>query len=139
MSAVLTLGEAIDRFDVDVLEHLDRQMTVPVLSGLQLQGDVAVVPTGANPKSGTEVPAEGIPVVRGENGGNTHLLLAEGDVRYNVLTPDPGVLSIGVLSVPEDATAFLAHPEHGYLGIGPGVYEIRRQREQAEEQRLVAD
>lgn len=29
--------------------------------------------------------------------------------------------------------------ERGYLGVAPGSYELRRQREQADELRLVAD
>lgn len=35
--------------------------------------------------------------------------------------------------------AGVAHPEHGFSGIGAGTYEVRRQREQADEIRLVAD
>jgi len=37
------------------------------------------------------------------------------------------------------ALAELGHPEHGYNGIAPGSYEIRRQREMAEEIRMVQD
>ena len=141
--STITLGEAIDRHGVDVLDHLDRGLEVPVLAGLQLQGDVAVVPNAiANTGTATTpVPAAGVPVVRGENGGNTHLLLADGPVMFDLY--DNGnarsVVGLGVLTVPDDATAWLAHPEHGYVGIAPGTYEIRRQREQAEEERLVAD
>ncbi|KBR63579.1 hypothetical protein X425_02408 [Mycobacterium avium XTB13-223] len=35
--------------------------------------------------------------------------------------------------------AVLCHPEHGFNRIAPGSYEIRRQREMAEEIRMVAD
>lgn len=135
------LSMLIDRHGVDVLEHLDRDALVPALAGLQAQGDVIVVPAPMVGGRLTEpcgaVPADGVVVVRGENGGNTHLLLAEGDVRYD---PDSGGgLRLGALRVPVGAVAYLAHPEHGYLGIAPGAYEIRRQREQADELRLVAD
>ena len=41
--------------------------------------------------------------------------------------------------VPDGATAYVAHPEHGYMGVGPGVYEVRRQREMADVIRVVAD
>jgi hypothetical protein len=41
--------------------------------------------------------------------------------------------------VPDRSTAYLGHPEHGYLGITPGSYEIRRQREMAGVARMVAD
>lgn len=132
-----TLEQAIDRFQVDVHEHLDRDELIPMLSGLQRQGDVLVLPASA--KATTPVPAAGFPVVRGEAGGNTHLLLAIGDVRFDVKSVSATNLTLGVLTVGPDAEAFLAHPEHGYLGIAPGDYEIRRQREQADELRLVAD
>lgn len=133
-----TLAEAIDRFDVDVHSHLDRTFEIPVLPGLQRQGDVIVVPT-KRAIATTNVPASGFPVVRGEAGGNTHLLLAAGDVRFDQRPVSATNLTLGVLTVGKEAEAFLAHPEHGYLGIAPGDYEIRRQREQADELRLVAD
>lgn len=133
-----TLAEAIDRFDVDVHAHLDRAFEIPVLTGLQRQGDVIVVPT-KKAVAVTKVPAAGFPVVRGEAGGNTHLLLASGDVRFDQRPVSATNLTLGVLTVGPDAEAFLAHPEHGYVGIAPGDYEIRRQREQADELRLVAD
>ena len=41
---VTTLADAITRFDVDVHDHLDRDEIVPVLAGLQRQGDVIIVP-----------------------------------------------------------------------------------------------
>lgn len=134
------LADLIDRHGVDVLEHLDRQVSVPTLDGLQFQGDVAVIPTRElGIGAGAVVPTAGIPVVRGENGGNTHLLLAQGDVRFAAAEQAPQSLRLGVLTVQAGATAFLAHPEHGYCGIAAGTYEIRRQREQADEIRIVAD
>lgn len=137
-----TLSTLIDRHGIDVDEHLDRQVDIPVLAGLQAQGDIIVIPatvaglrvTAANP-----VPQAGVPVVRGENGGNTHLLLAEGDVRWDGRTPRDQELSLGTLTVHPGAVAHLAHPEHGYASIAPGTYVIRRQREQADEIRLVQD
>lgn len=110
-------------------------LTVPVLDCLQVQGDVAVIPTRPSAKPGTQVPAAGHPVVRGENGGNTHLLA--GDVVW--AESNASGADLGVLTVPEDGTAWLLHPEHGANGIGPGCYLLRRQREQADELRLVAD
>jgi len=132
----MKLADLIDRHDVDVLAHLDREVDVPVLTAPQAQGDLIVLPSRRK-YDGQAVPAEGIPVVRGENGGNTHTLLAGG----------PGVLwmasrtlpDLGVVHVPSGSTAYLAHPEHGYTGIGEGTYTIRRQRQQADEIRMVAD
>lgn len=131
----MILNDLIDKTGVDVLAHLDRQVEVPVLRGMQRQGDIIVIPASVGESGGTSVPAEGVPVVRGENGGNTHLLLADGAVSWKVAS---GQL-IGRLTVAEGSAAYLAHPEHGYMGIAPGSYTIHRQREQADEIRIVAD
>ena len=141
--ATATLAQLIDRHQVDVLEHLDRQAGIPILTGLQMQGDVAVIPATDQraPALGTavRVPAEGIPVVRGESGGNTHLLLADGPAKWTPIARANNGLDLGILTVPAGSAAYLAHPEHGYCGIGAGEYTVRRQREQADEIRLVAD
>lgn len=136
------LAQLIDRHGVDVLEHLDRDVTVPVIAGLQAQGDIIVIPAAMSrpaQTATTAVPKDGVAVVRGENGGNTHLLLPDGDVRWDAAAPRAGELRLGVLTVAAGSTGYLAHPEHGYTGIAPGTYEIRRQREQANEIRLVQD
>lgn len=139
MTSSITLNEAITRYDVDVLDHLDRAATIPVVSHAGRQGDVIVLARKGRKTATTPVPVAGVPVVRGENGGNTHLLLAEGPVMFDGRTPTPGDLNLGTLTVPAGSTAFLAHPEHGYLGVAPGCYVIRRQREQADELRMVQD
>lgn len=134
-----TLATLIDQTGVDVLDYLDREALVPILTGLQIQGDVAVVPhrPGKSARVAIAVPAEGVAVVRGESGGNTHLLLAEGPCSW---TETPTVsLTIGIIDVPGGSVAYMAHPEHGYLAIGPGSYSVNRQREQADELRVVAD
>jgi hypothetical protein len=133
-----TLSALIDRHGIDVEHHLDRDSLVPVHIGPQRQGDVLVLPR-AGKAATTVVPAAGVPVVRGEAGGNTHLLLADGPVFCDVRTPDVRDLTLAVVTVPEGSTAYLAHPEHAYSGIGPGRYVIRRQREQADIIRMVAD
>lgn len=134
---MITVKEAIARYGVDVDPHLDRQATVPVVSRLGRQGDVLIVAVSLVRDAGQPVPIEGLPVVRGEVGGNTHLLLASGDVRFQPAARAGQVL--GVLTVADNATAYLAHPEHSYLGVAPGVYEVRRQREQRDVIALVAD
>jgi len=134
-----TYADVMTRHDVTIPSHLEAQAEVPILSGLQFQGDVAIIPRRkgktANP---SPVPAEGVPVVRGENGGHTHLLVAAGPVSWSPTTTATGQ-TLGTVGVPEGSTAFLLHPEHGAMGLAPGSYELRRQREQAEEIRLVAD
>lgn len=124
-----TLGEAISRHGIDVDGHLDRQALIPVLAGLQAQGDVLVVPRPQRKPAETEVLRDGVAVVRGEFGGNTHTLLAEGDVRFDAVPEAEESLDLGVLTVAEGAVAYLAHPEHAYSGIAPGTYVLRRQRE----------
>ncbi len=135
-----TLAQMIDEHGVQVDDHLDRDLTVPASAALQRQGDIIVIPAAVARPAGhatTPVAREGVAVVRGESGGNTHLLLASGDVFYDA-QPASG-LDLGVLTVAPDAVGYLAHPEHGYCGIAPGTYVVRRQREQADEVRMVAD
>ena len=131
-----TLSTLTERFGTEVLDHLD-DAEVHALAGMQRQGDVLIAPaTPGDLGQFRDVPLKGIVVVRGESGGNTHRLLADGPVLYRA-TSHAQVLA--EVSVPQGATAYLAHPEHGYLGIAPGHFTIRRQREQADQIRLVAD
>ena len=139
---MITIEQAIERFGVEIDDHLDRQAQIPVLAGLQSQGDTITVPAVMVPgltAATTPVPAAGYPVVRGEAGANTHLLMADGKVFYDAAPTSSTDLRLGTLTVADRATAFLIHPEHGAAGIAPGTYEIRRQREQADEVRVVAD
>ena len=133
--SITTLADIEQQFDVTHLEHLDRDAAIPTVTEIAAQGDVLVVRTDKAPAS-TAVPREGIPVVRGENGGNTHLLI--GDATFDAATSRDGLL-LGRVTVADGATALLSHPEHGGLLIAPGTYEIRRQREQAQEIRMVTD
>lgn len=122
---------------VQIPDHLRGQVEVPVLAGMQRQGDLLVIPTTPPTDSGTLVPAEGVPVIRGEAGGNTHLLAGDGPLTW---LPAPTVgQTLGTVTIPDGVTGYLMHPEHGYQGIAPGSYTIRRQREQADEIRYVAD
>lgn len=140
MTTGITLNEAIDRFRVDVLDHLDRALAVPVVDEIGRQGDVLILARAARAKTATTpLPTAGFPAVRGEAGGNTHLLLGDGPVFYDQLSVSAASLDLGVLTIPPGSTAYLAHPEHAYLGIASGNYVLRRQREQADVMRLVAD
>ena len=134
-----TTTQMIEATGVPVCTEQDLDIDIPVLAGIQRQGDVLVRPA-IGVQATTPVPATGTPVVRGESGGNTHAIYpADGPVYCDVTTPSARSLRVALLSVPEGSTAYLAHPEHGYMGIAPGSYEIRRQREMAEEIRMVAD
>jgi len=132
-----TTTELTTATGVSVVTTVD-DIEIPVLSGLQRQGDVMVIP--ADVATTTAVPPAGAAVVRGENGGNTHAIYAaDGPVFCDVQAGSATDLRVALLSVPAGSTAYLAHPEHGFMGIGPGSYEIRRQREMAKELRMVAD
>lgn len=124
----MILSELLDTGDD--LRALARQLDVPVVAGLQHQGDVSVVPATmvtdyVRPRR--PVPAAGVAVVRGEATGNTHLLLAAGDVLFDQART--GGITLGHLLVPDGAEAYLDHPEHGDSGIAPGRYVLRRKRE----------
>ncbi len=110
---------------------------IPVLTTAQVQGDVIAVPSKPGADKGREIPSEGVVVVRGENGGNTHALFGKG--YWREVTPQRGALTLGVLTVETGEVVHLHHPEHGYNAFGPGTYTFKRQREQAEEIRLVQD
>ncbi len=127
---------------VSIVTDIDPSIDIPVSAGMQRQGDVLLIPlvSGAG-KVVDAVPPGGTPVVRGENGGNTHAIYAaDGPVFCDSVAATGERLMVAHLSVPDGSTAYLGHPEHGFLGIAAGEYEIRRQREHAEEMsRLVAD
>lgn len=132
---MITLAKLEADFGLTYDEHLDREAEIPTVKDAPApQGDVMVRPVAGLTPAITPVPAEGVAVVRGENGGNTHLLVGKAffDFRENGLV-------IGVVTVPDGATALLSHPEHGGFLIAPGSYEIRRQREQKDEIEMVRD
>ncbi len=131
-----TYAELLGQHEIEVPAHLVGDAEVPVITGMQRQGDVFVLPTRAGKVAGLEpIPPQGLAVVRSESGGNTHLLVAEGAVSY---APRNTRADLGTLVV-DKGTAWLLHPEHGAQGIGKGTYLIRRQVEQADEIRIVAD
>lgn len=136
-----TYSELLGSHQVEIPAHLTADAEIPVLSGMQRQGDIMVIPARAAKIAGQKpVPVEGIAVVRGEAGGNTHLLVADGPgVLYAARQATAANPDLGTLTVPEGSAAYLLHPEHGASGHGPGDYIIRRQVEAAEQARLVAD
>jgi hypothetical protein len=142
MTATLTNGAVLARHEIntDGIEHLD--LECPVLTGPQAQGDVLIVPVEASKDRGEKIPTEGITVVRGEaRGGNAHILhVLEGEAFWGSSPNADTELRQGVLTVPDGASATLIHTqEHNVIGIGPGTYEVRRQREFAGEWRRVSD
>lgn len=136
-----TLAEITTRTGFAVLEHLEAEAHVPVLGGLQAQGDLLIVPLADGSPvthlTATPVSADGIAVIKPVGTGHEHRLFAGAPGTATFGFASTGSQDIGVLECTEPA--FLLHPEHGATGIAPGTYVLRRQREQAEEERLVAD
>jgi hypothetical protein len=140
---VKTLAEVTRATGFEVLEHLEAEAQVPVLGGLQAQGDLFIVPLAdASPLAEgydvKTVPPEGIAVIEAAGSGHEHRLFAgmPGTATLGIANTAAGQ-DIGVLECTEPA--YMLHPEHGATGIAPGGYVLRRQREQAGEERLVAD
>jgi hypothetical protein len=134
-----TLAEVTEATGFEVLEHLEAEAQIPVLAGLQAQGDLIVVPApgrSSDSGKGQLVPAAGVAVIEAQGGGHEHRLFASvpGTVTW---APRTGGQDIGLAECTEPA--YLLHPEHGATGLAPGAYILRRQREQADEERLVAD
>lgn len=136
----MTYEEALTKVGVTVPDHLIADAEVPVLTGPQAQGDLLIVPTDRSTVKLLPVPDEGVQVVFGEATGNSHFLHRGFD--------SPGVLyarvtdgqCLAVVAVPTGESAQLIHTdEHGANGIGPGLYEIREKREQADQIRRVTD
>ncbi len=114
----------------------------------QAQGDLMVIPAdGKVPDATASIPPVGVPLVRGA-GGHTHLLMGRGVL----WAPGrDGAQTVGTVTVPDGAVGYLAHgdgspasalareADHGLVAFGPGTYVIRRQREQADVIRMVAD
>lgn len=131
----MELANLLDMTGLDVLDHLERDITVPVVDGLQAQGDLIVVPAAVLATVTTspgahwrEVPASGVELVRGVAGGNPHTLAADADTcRWTPHVSDR--LRLTIAAVVNTAPAYLIHPEHGATGIAPGRWYVRRQQE----------
>jgi hypothetical protein len=134
-----TIADLVEVYGLDVLDHLDRQVDVPLDTGPAPQGDVICVPAGLDPDApvgGTSVPVgrDGVVVVSGVH--DHTLVAAPGTARW---TPNrSGGLIVGVVECAEPV--LLHHVEHGYRRLAAGRWVIRRQQEGSEERRrMVAD
>lgn len=133
-----TFGQLEERYGFGILDHLDQSLEVPVLKGMQVQGDLAVIPVKSVPnRVAVKVPNEGVSVIQATGSGHEHRLFPSVPGTASLALSPAGGTDIGVLECSE--TAYLAHKEHAYTGIAPGTYTLRRQREQAAVERVVAD
>jgi hypothetical protein len=133
---VKTLADLTAATGLPVDLHLVLDLTVPVADGMQAQGDLIVVPLAEladrvairDNATWSDVPADGVEVVRNEAGGNPHTLVADPDMcLWTTDVDDLDGLAVGVLDAMEPV--YLLHREHGGTGIAPGRYVVRRQRE----------
>jgi hypothetical protein len=136
-----TLTDLLTPLGITVADETIAALDVPILTGVQRQGDVLVVPrkplTKAEKQMAQPVGAKPINVVVGEATGNAHMLQGEGEVTWQAKTTG---LLLGILTVSAGAVAWLIHTdEHGANGIGPGCYELHGKQEMADELRRVAD
>jgi len=129
---------------VQVDEDLASAADVATLQGPQAQGDLLVLPwpdsvaptvRNTDMAAALPIPTGGTVVLTG-NGGHHHKLACTPGVAWHAYRDGQ---TLGVLTVADGALAVLGHEEHGDTHIGAGVYVIRRQREQADEIRMVAD
>lgn len=128
-----TIAELETQFDTKLLDYLDKDATVPLVTRVAAQGDVLILRQAGATAATAVIPANGVVVASGREGHN-HTLVGDGFFDRR----ESGVV-VGMLTVPEGATVVLSHEEHGMFQIAPGTYRIGRQREQADVIALVAD
>ena len=135
MNSTMTLSDLTALSGLEVFDYLDTEMSIPIVDGLQAQGDLIVTPADilpmvtSYPNARREpVPQAGIELLRSAAGGNPHSLVFEaGNCTWTAGVVDPRGLALGILDT--DVVAYLIHPEHGATGIAPGRYVIGRQQE----------
>lgn len=133
--------ETMDASSVDL--DVD-DVLIPALTGPQRQGDVYVWPVDMYAHvtlvaRDTRDVHPSVDVVDAGTARHAHTLTAlAGQASWTPGRSDNG-LAIGTLTVVEGAVCYLSHDEHNTLAVGSGSYVVTRQREQADEQRLVAD
>ncbi|GLW89560.1 hypothetical protein [Actinokineospora globicatena] len=129
----MRLDQLLDHTGLSVLDHLEREVTIPVVDGVQAQGDLIVIPAamvGTVTENiwarWTPVPPQGADLLRSTNGANPHTLVGEA-CHWTTAVNDN--LALAVALVRNTEPAYLIHPEHGGTGIAPGRWVVRRQRE----------
>src|SRR4051794_29207222 len=97
-------------------------------SGPVRQGDLLLVPVAAVPDGACELGSGRLVLLRGEATGHAHVVEDEGASLH-------GWSSDRYLLIEGEHPAMLVHDEHDPLPLGPGVYEVRRQREYVPQRR----
>lgn len=135
--STLTMSDVARRASVQLYEHIEAELgdVIPAeQTTLCIQGDVAFIPTTPGNETGFEpVGAAGRVLVAGDH---DHVLVADADV-CEIRTVSGSGADVAVIR--NTKTAYVVHAEHAATALAPGCWTVRRQREHAEEQRLVAD
>ncbi len=106
------------------IDELLAATDIPVLTGLQRQGDVLIVPTSERLSKGlATIPAAGVLAVRGEH---PHILVGDGAHAWRGQVGSDS-LYLGALVV--HSVVWMLHDEHGGNAIGPGTYLLQGKRE----------
>src|SRR5437763_4249765 len=102
--------------------------------GLVRQGDLLLVPVAAVPERARRLRSGRLVLLTGEATGHAHVVEDERASLH-------GWSSLRYLQVVGARPALLVHEEHDPLPVSPGVYEVRRQREDVPQRsaRWVAD
>ncbi|GAA3169749.1 hypothetical protein GCM10020255_057630 [Rhodococcus baikonurensis] len=113
----MTLSALTTLTGLDVFDYLDKEVSIPVVDGLQAQGDLIVIPFSllaniVTPLPWTrsvDVPLSGVELLRSAAGGNPHSLVADvGECAWSTPVKDARGLALGVLDT--QVTAYLIHP-----------------------------
>jgi hypothetical protein len=96
--------------------------------GLVRQGDLLLVPVAAVPEHAPKLGSGRLVLLTGEATGHAHVV---DDERASL----HGWGALRYLQVDGDSPAILVHDEHDPLSLGPGAYEVRRQREYVPQRR----
>lgn len=133
----MKLAELNEVTGLDVLDHLDRDVDIPIDTNPSPQGDLLLVPAAldpyVNPTSAWQpIPATGLVLVAGTH---DHTLYATGT--WCTATDDSGCAT-HLIDLDDDG--IVHHIEHGYRRPAAGKWAVRRQQEgAAERRRMVAD
>jgi hypothetical protein len=91
---------------------------------LYRHGDILLKEVKDYPQNAKAKKVKEFVVAEGEATGHEHLLVADPDTSFRVLTDEGGQVYLEL-----GASAELSHQEHDTITVQPGVFEVVRERE----------
>ena len=139
----LTLSDVERHAGRSCYDHVSEalaEIEVPVIDGPQAQGDLLIVPVARTAGGGAVDVTGPVDIIEAINGGHAHTLVApDGGCRAHVRRPT-GADDLVLATIDNTMPVYLLHAEHGAMGLAPGSWEMRGQREfDAAEARRIAD